>query len=145
MSLLTEYKAGVKPLCWGPALLYPNAVWEQVINLGVPSVEEFDFEIYARASEHSTERLFDVPFEIEDDDNGNKVICTQAVNDLTDMVSTSESKFNTRYINKLSSFSSNSSEGMVSVFITCQFTEKADPNKTRILVAGEVYIGASAL
>ena len=128
MSLLNEFKSGTKPLCWGPALLYPNAVWEQTINLGVPSVDEFEFEIYARANECSQERLFDVPFVFEDDDNGNKVICTQAVNDLTDILSSNEIQ-----------------AGMISVHVTCQFTEIADPNKTRILVFGDVYLGSAIL
>lgn len=84
MSLVDELKSGYKAGSWNQAPFYPSAVWtSKVILTGTPNITGLTFDCYARASEFTTERLFDIAVS-EDSDNGSVVLFLKASEESTE-------------------------------------------------------------
>lgn len=114
-SLLSGYDAGE----WGSAPIYPGAVWNQVIKLGVPDVTGLEFDIYARDNPRSSSRLFSVGHTLGTDADNNRTLVAKSPN-----AQTNEAFLNPK------------------IWVTCEVRDSAD---TYILIDGWVECGVGSL
>lgn len=120
MSLIDERKSGYTAQSINANPIYPDAVWLHKFDLGTPDIDGLEFEIYARESERSIKRIFDIPFSIEIE-NGSVVLYPKAVNHATRNAFLAPR-----------------------VFITCEFTEILTGD-TYIVFSGEVDVGLGSI
>lgn len=120
MSLVDDYKGGLKAASWGSAPIYPNAVWPGKVELDTPDINGLTFSLYVRSSERSNEKLFDIPF--TDEVEGGKVV----IYPLALGADTGDAFLNP------------------SLWVTCQFTEDSTGN-IYIVAEGRVPCGVGAI